>query len=264
MTDREEAARRGWKKRKQKVENEMKKVYHLKFTNGVLVATVVFMSLVTVFLFAFSITKSSQSLRMCEGLTKRIDGIEFVAEDLFLYQKIEDILITEGKEKLSADEIGICVKIIYRYHKKYANILGLDYARILAVVNIESKFNPKAVSHVGAIGLMQILPSTGKRLLSDYFNLNGLTMKQIKEYLFDSEYSLILGLELLLQHQQDYLVEDKANKKNWTLAHSRYNWSHRSVLALEKGTKEDPKASLAYALEIEKIIKRYYNWKVEK
>jgi soluble lytic murein transglycosylase-like protein len=38
---------------------------------------------------------------------------------------------------------------------------GLQPAFVLAVIEVESRFDPYAVSHKGALGLMQVLPSTG-------------------------------------------------------------------------------------------------------
>lgn len=40
---------------------------------------------------------------------------------------------------------------------------GVDYELLKAVVVAESGFNPKAVSHKGAVGLMQIMPATAQR-----------------------------------------------------------------------------------------------------
>lgn len=40
---------------------------------------------------------------------------------------------------------------------------GVDYELLKAVVAAESAFNPRAVSHKGAVGLMQIMPATARR-----------------------------------------------------------------------------------------------------
>jgi len=40
---------------------------------------------------------------------------------------------------------------------------GVDYQLLKAVVAAESAFNPRAVSHKGAVGLMQIMPATARR-----------------------------------------------------------------------------------------------------
>ncbi|NRB40767.1 MAG: transglycosylase SLT domain-containing protein [Pseudomonadales bacterium] len=49
-------------------------------------------------------------------------------------------------------------KSIARYVKYYAGIYKLDADMVLAIMAYESAFNPVAVSSVGAVGLMQILP----------------------------------------------------------------------------------------------------------
>jgi membrane-bound lytic murein transglycosylase F len=48
--------------------------------------------------------------------------------------------------------------------KKYAAIYGLDWRMIVAQMYQESRFKPNAKSNAGAVGLMQILPRTGKEL----------------------------------------------------------------------------------------------------
>lgn len=41
---------------------------------------------------------------------------------------------------------------------------GLDAKLVDAVVQVESAYNPRAVSHKGAVGLMQLMPATARRL----------------------------------------------------------------------------------------------------
>ncbi|MEG1192240.1 MAG: lytic transglycosylase domain-containing protein [Clostridia bacterium] len=45
---------------------------------------------------------------------------------------------------------------------QYATTYALDPARVAAVIYCESSFQPEAVSSAGAVGLMQIMPQTGK------------------------------------------------------------------------------------------------------
>lgn len=52
-----------------------------------------------------------------------------------------------------------------------ATMYGLPFAFIKAVIHVESAFDPTAVSHAGAMGLMQLMPGTAQSLgCSDPFD----------------------------------------------------------------------------------------------
>ncbi|MBW2123132.1 MAG: lytic transglycosylase domain-containing protein [Deltaproteobacteria bacterium] len=47
----------------------------------------------------------------------------------------------------------------------------MDPALVLAIINAESEFEHSSVSHKGAIGLMQLMPSTAARLGVDPYDI---------------------------------------------------------------------------------------------
>lgn len=53
---------------------------------------------------------------------------------------------------------------ILRVVRRKAAAYGLDHRLVQAVIQVESNYEPEAVSHKGAQGLMQIMPSTGAEL----------------------------------------------------------------------------------------------------
>jgi len=58
-----------------------------------------------------------------------------------------------------------------RLIEQEAENLGMESALVKAVIHAESSFNPKAVSSAGAMGLMQLMPTTAADLgLKDPFN----------------------------------------------------------------------------------------------
>jgi soluble lytic murein transglycosylase-like protein len=68
------------------------------------------------------------------------------------------------KESGASDDVS---DIIRRHAARYR----LEEALVRAVIKAESNFNPKAVSHKGAIGMMQLIPSTA-RLMDVHDPLN--------------------------------------------------------------------------------------------
>jgi soluble lytic murein transglycosylase len=69
---------------------------------------------------------------------------------------------------------------------------GLDPLLVVAVIRTESAFNAYAVSGVGAMGLMQMMPTTGSLLATQ----RGTTLRH-RQTLFDAELNVELGTAYL-------------------------------------------------------------------
>ncbi len=92
----------------------------------------------------------------------------------------------------------ICCAIIcaflYFYPLKYKDEIvhgsyqfGIRPEIIAGIINAESGFNKNAVSSVGAIGMMQLMPSTAKEMAMK------LDIEYNEELLFDASYNIYVG-----------------------------------------------------------------------
>lgn len=88
---------------------------------------------------------------------------------------------------------------------------GLEPALVLAVIEVESRFDPFAVSHKGALGLMQILPSTGAPIARRL----GIAWRG-PQTLFDPHANVRIGVAYLRE-----LIDRYANVR---AALAAYNW----------------------------------------
>jgi soluble lytic murein transglycosylase-like protein len=108
---------------------------------------------------------------------------------------------------------------IARAVHQYSELHGKDPNLVLALISVESDFNPKAVSSVGAVGLMQVMPQWKKVL-------------GIQGDLDDVETSVRYGLQILGFYTEMY--------KDLEMALTAYNRGPGPVdSALMKG--RDPK-----------------------
>lgn len=71
----------------------------------------------------------------------------------------------------------------------------IDRALVKAFVRQESRFDPKAISHSGAVGLMQLMPTTASYVAGE--NPGAFKTKQGKQRLAKPEYNLSLGQQYI-------------------------------------------------------------------
>lgn len=95
--------------------------------------------------------------------------------------------------------------------KPLAHASGLDPALVLALIRKESLFNPTARSRVGALGLMQVMPTTGQQVSQQLQNA-----LITESDLLKPEYNLPIGVHYLAELMQRF-------KNNPILAAAAYN-----------------------------------------
>lgn len=114
--------------------------------------------------------------------------------------------------------------IVRKYSKKY----NVTESLIYGIIKTESSFNPFAVSHAPAYGLMQIVPSTAGR---DVFEkIKKSPGQPTPENLYNPEYNIDIGTAYIKILQEQYLkkVTDK-NARRYTVI-SAYNGGAGNVL----------------------------------
>jgi len=182
-----------------------------------------------------------------------------------------------AKKKLTSKQIGLFIIILtvivawgvsksiwfqrklypLAYNKEiiqHAEEFGVDPYLVVAIIFVESRFDEKAVSHRGATGLMQIMPSTGKwaagkMKLKDY----------TQEDLLDSSTNIRIGcwylMTLFKQFKDERVVlaaynGGSGNVKKW-LASKQYSSDGKKLDYIPyKETRE-------YVDKVQKAYKKY-------
>jgi soluble lytic murein transglycosylase-like protein len=108
---------------------------------------------------------------------------------------------------LSRGETDALARAIFEESRRYE----LDPHLVLAVMHVESRFNAFALSPVGAMGLMQVMPATGEEMAAELgIEWHG------AQTLFDPMLNLRLGVAYLKQLESRY--------GNIATALAAYNW----------------------------------------
>jgi len=118
---------------------------------------------------------------------------------------------------------------------KYSNKFNIEPELILSIIHVESYFNPKSISKANAIGLMQIVPSTGG--IEAYKYLYNKNVKLTKSYLLNPSANIELGTAYLSILMNKYFkgIINNDSKRFCTI--SSYNAGIGNVCVILSGTK---------------------------
>jgi soluble lytic murein transglycosylase len=115
--------------------------------------------------------------------------------------------LEERRSGLNEAEIAQVAAMIVRE----ANVHGIDANLVMAVIHIESRGNTFALSPVGAMGMMQIMPPTGEELAAQL----GIPWRGAQT-LFDPLVNVRMGIA--------YLKKLESRYGNMATALAAYNW----------------------------------------
>jgi soluble lytic murein transglycosylase-like protein len=126
-------------------------------------------------------------------MTEETRALKGEARDLRQYlasSTAEDLLLLKILVIKPSIDQALAQKIAHHVHH-YSELHGRDPNLVLAIISVESDFNPRAQSSVGAVGLMQVMPQWRKVL--------GIT-----DDLADPETSVRYGLQVLGFYMEMY------------------------------------------------------------
>lgn len=112
--------------------------------------------------------------------------------------------------------------------KKYAKKFNVSENLIYAIIKTESNFNQFAVSNAGALGLMQIVPTSAGK--DAYKHVKGNSATPSRSYLFDAKNNIELGSAYIQILNDRYLngIYNKISKEYCVI--SAYNTGSGNVL----------------------------------
>ncbi|WP_415900691.1 murein transglycosylase domain-containing protein [Neptuniibacter sp. QD48_11] len=119
----------------------------------------------------------------------------------------------------------------YRYATlvdKYSRQYNINPSLVYAIIETESHFNPFAVSHAPAYGLMQIVPTTAGR--DAHQEIYGRAGTPSRNYLFNVENNIRMGCAYLHILQTRYLVEVRDPQSKEFCIIAAYNGGVGNVL----------------------------------
>jgi membrane-bound lytic murein transglycosylase C len=157
--------------------------------------------------------------------------------DVLIKNSLQSKTITNASKKeqvyfvqipMIKDHASVRVAKFKPFVQKYAKLHGVSENLVYAIIKTESDFNQFAISSAGAIGLMQIVPSSAG--VDAYKYAKGKTWTPTRSYLFDAKNNIELGSAYLSIIDKQYLkgVQNGISREYCVI--SAYNTGSGNVL----------------------------------
>lgn len=135
--------------------------------------------------------------------------------------------------QLSDDHLQKRAKKVEDFVYQFADENNVDPTLVFAIIHVESHFNPTAVSHANAYGLMQLVPTTGGRdAYRRIFNEDGVPTK---EFLFKPNNNIQMGCTFIDIMKANYFDRAEDDRTRKYLIISAYNTGTGNVSAAYTG-----------------------------
>jgi len=198
-----------------------------------------FITLAVVIIFGYfhGITRTLRAIVYEQGVQLKIQEkqLPVMAEYIQLVHAIQDA----SEDRLTAHEVVEMAKIIMEQCTLHSDI-GLTPSRILAPIERESSFDPEAVSHAQAYGLMQCLESTFARHLPELGHTGLIT----EELMLDPIWNIRVGIAELIRLKKMWLKEGAESIDDWKITYYSYwageGWARHLLYTFKKCVSSRP------------------------
>ena len=198
----------------------------------------------------FFLIKKTEDLQIKnDALAMEVTNLKLFQEQSARILRLEQILISNEyiKKQLGQDNIPNFAFKILSTADMYKED-GLTPSLLLAIIEVESNFQPKVVSETGAYGLMQILRSTATPYL------RAKNREWSEATMFDPFINITIGTEVLIDMHRMFIARGMEKKDEWTLSLICYNQGEGAVKAAVK--RQNP-LYLDYAVKVKMAARKW-------
>lgn len=196
------------------------------------------------------------TIRETNNLQVKNEELSIDVQNLKLFQtnqarlvQLEQMLLANKgiKEKIGQDNVPLFAFKVLSLAEQY-QIDGVSAPLILGLIEVESDFNPKAVSETGALGLMQVVRATA----TPYLRAKGRAWSQ--SAMFDPNINVQIGVDFLVDLHRQYIEEGKETKNEFIFSLLAYN---QGPTAVNDVSKRKDKIYLNYPVKVKLAARKW-------